>query len=188
MAINEGEGTLDDCPPTLITTLQPARSSQKNPLRIQASKTVQKAPDPLLPTFSTPHSGHPYQSMTLLPYYPYPPPYHQQIYRPYPEHSLLSPQPHQSQLPVSSPLRFESNPNADKLTEYFEWLIQGYPGKAQQITECLSTLRSEEIMFAMLHDIPGELWKDWKVSNGLILLVKGHMKKWEREQSRNHRQ
>jgi hypothetical protein len=41
-------------------------------------------------------------------------------------------------------------------------------------------------MFATLNDIPNELWRDWKVANGLILLVKGHMKKWEREQARGH--
>ena len=81
-------------------------------------------------------------------------------------------------------MRFENDPNSDKLTEYFDWLARGYPGKAQQLRECLSTLKSEEIVYRTVHDIPNELWKDWKVPNGLILMVKGHMKKWEREQAR----
>jgi len=51
----------------------------------------------------------------------------------------------------------------------------------------MSTLISEEIMFATLQDVTAELWKDWKVPTGLVLLVKGHMKKWEREQSRKRK-
>jgi hypothetical protein len=76
------------------------------------------------------------------------------------------------------------NPNSDKLAEYFDRLTQGYPSKAEQIKGCLSTLKGEEIMFATLNDIPGDIWKEWKVSTRLVLLVKGHMKKWEREQHR----
>ena len=87
---------------------------------------------------------------------------------------------------MSSPIRFENDTNSDKLTEYFDWLAKGYPGKAQQLRECLLTLKSEEIVFATLHDIPNELWREWKVPNGLILMVKGHMKKWERQQMRTH--
>src|SRR5204862_3847552 len=88
------------------------------------------------------------------------------------------------ELQVFSPAHLEADPNSDKLTEYFDWLARGYPGKVQQIGECLSTLKGKEIVFTTINDISNELWRDWKVSNDLILLVKGHMKKWECEQAR----
>jgi len=184
MAINDDEATVDDCPPELIKTLMPARPSQKNPLRNPTPKVVEKVPDLPASVLPTPHPNHLYPPVTPLPYYPYPHPYPPPTYRHYQEHSPPSPPRRRVELPASSPIRFEVDPNSDKLTEYFDWLIRGYPGKAQQIQECLSTLKSEEIMFATLNDIPANVWKDWKMSTGLILLIKGHMKKWEREQNR----
>jgi hypothetical protein len=186
MHINDDEATLDDCPPDLIKTLMPARQSQKNPLCNQGSKVVEKAPESVPSILPTPYPGHLYQPITPLPYYPYPPQYPPPTYRHYQEHGSLSPPRRKVELLGSSPIRFELDPNSDKLTEYFDWLIQGYPGKAQQIRECLLTLKSKEIVFATLNDIPSDLWKEWRVSTGLVLLIKGHMKKWEREQNRKH--
>ena len=190
MAINSDEATVEDPPPALVRTLMPARPSQKNPLCNPAPKVIEKAPEPtsapIPPNF---HHGHIYQPHTPLPYYPYAPPFPPPTY-PYrhEHHERSSPSPprRRAELQASSPLRFEVDPNSDKLTAYFHWLVQGYPGKGQQIRECLSTLKGEDIMFATLNDIPNDLWRDWKVANGLILLVKGHMKKWEREQARGH--
>ena len=162
----------------------PARSTQKNPLRVQTAKPVEQAPNATPAAIPTPHHGHLYQPITPMQYYPYAPPYPPPMYQPHPDRSSYSPHPRASNVQASSPLRFETDTDADKLTEYFQWLAQGYPGKAQQIQECLTTLKNEEIMFATLADITGELWKDWKVATGLVLLVKGHMKKWERQQGR----
>ena len=156
----------------------PARSSQKNPLRVLPPKRAEKAPNPPPHIFASPHPGHPYPPMTPLPYYGYPHPYAPPMYPP-PQKTLPT-SPHVRLVPqtASSPLRFESDPTSDKLTEYFDWLSLGYPGKSQQIKECLSMLKSEEIVYGTLSDIPTDLWKDWKVTTGVILLVKGHMKKW----------
>jgi hypothetical protein len=184
MAINSDEATLEDCPPALVRILMPAKASQKNPLRNPAPKVVEKPPEPPTPILPNTHHGHLYQPFTPLPYYPYGPPYPPPTYPHRHERSPPSPPRRRVELQASSPVRFEADQNSDKLAEYFDWLVRGYPGKAQQIRECLSTLKGEEIVFATLNDIPSELWRDWKVSNGLILLVKGHMKKWEREQAR----
>ena len=184
MAINNDEATLEDPPPALVRTLMPAKPSQKNPLRNPAPKVVEKVPEPPISILPNPHHGHLYQPLTPLPYYPYGPPYPPPTYPHHRERSPPSPPHRRVELQASSPAHFEANPNSDKLTESFDWLVRGYPGKAQQIRECSSTLKGEEIVFATINDIPNTLWKEWKVSNGLILLVKGHMKKWEREQAR----
>jgi hypothetical protein len=184
MAINDEEATSEDCLPSLIRTLMPAKLTQKNPLRNPVPKVVEKKPEPAQSVFQTTVPGHPYPPITPLPYYPYGHPYPPPIYHRRQEHSPPSPPRRRVELQATSPVRFENDPNSDKLSEYFDWLIQGYPSKAQQIRECLSTLKSEEIVFATLYDIPTELWRDWKVSNGLILLIKGYIKKWEREQGR----
>jgi hypothetical protein len=184
IAINTDDATLDDCPPELIKSLMPARPSQKNPFRAAPSKPQEKAPVVAAPVIATPQPGYPYPPTTPFPYYPYVSQYHPAMYQAQRERSPSPASRRISRLQASSPIRLESDVTVDKLTEYFDWLMQGFPGKAKQLQECLTTLRSEEILFATVQDIPTELWKDWKISNGLILLVKGQMKKWEREQGR----
>lgn len=186
MSINAGDTTIDDCPEDLAKSLMPCKPTMKNPLRDPVPK-ARTTPSTTSPSFlHNPSHYPPYGPVTPHPYYPYGHPYLPPTYQPRQERSPPSPPRRRTELPASSPIRFESNVNSDKLTEYFDWLVKGYPGKTQQLRECLSTLKSEEIVFATLHDIPSELWKDWKVPNGLILMVKGHMKKWEREQARTH--
>src|SRR5208282_713327 len=107
--------------------------------------------------------------MAPFPFYPgYPPlsylPYHPGMYFTYPEPTPRSPIPRPAVHLVSSPLRFEPDVGTDKLQEYFGWLMNGYPGKAQQLQDCLTTLRIEEVLFASLQDVPAELWKEWNVS------------------------
>lgn len=184
MAINTDEATLEDCPTELIKSLMPALRTQTNPLRAPASRAVQK-PVKMPPAINaTPHPGYPYPPATPFPYYQYPPPYHAAPYPPPRERSASPVARHVVHLPASSPIRFESDITIDKLKEYFDWLIKGFPGKSEQLEECLVTLRSEEILFTTLPEVPTELWKEWKISTGLILLVKTQMKKWEREQGR----
>jgi hypothetical protein len=81
-------------------------------------------------------------------------------------------------------MTFEIDVDADKLAKYFEWLAKVYPAMKQQLEECLVTLKDEEIVFGTLLDVPAELWKEWRVSNGLMIMVKGHTKKYERESSK----
>ena len=59
--------------------------------------------------------------------------------------------------------------------------IKVYPAMKQQLEECLVILTSEEIVFGTLLDVPIDLWKEWRVSNGLMIMVKGHTKKYECE-------
>jgi len=185
MSINAGDTTIDDCPEELAKTLMPCKPTMKNPLRDPVPKPTTTT-STTLPFQNPPHYPS-YGPVTPLPYYPYNHSYLPPTYQPHHERSLPSPPRRRVELQASSsPIHFENDPNSDKLTEYFDWLARGYPGKAQQLRECLSTLKSEEIVYGMVHDIPNELWKDWKVPNGLILMVKGHMKKWEREQARTH--
>ena len=101
IAINDEDATLEDCPPELIRTLMPARSSQKNPLRNPPPKNVEKAPDSSVPIHPTPHPGHLHQPFTPLSYYPYPPPYHPPTYRQYPERSPPTPLCHRTELQAS---------------------------------------------------------------------------------------
>ena len=51
----------------------------------------------------------------------------------------------------------------------------------QQLEECLVTLTSEEIVFKTLLDVPIDLWNEWRMSNGLMIMIKDHTKKYERE-------
>ena len=78
-------------------------------------------------------------------------------------------------------MTFETGVDADKLTKYFQWLSKVYPAMKQQLEEYLVTLTSEEIVFKTLLDVPIDLWKEWCVSNGLMVMVKGHTKKYEHE-------
>ena len=186
MSINAGDTTIDDCPEDLAKSLMPCRPTMKNPLCDSVPKAT-TTPSTTSPSFlHNPRHYPPYGPVTPHPYYHYGHPYLPPTYQPRQERSPPSPPRRRTELPTSSPIRFENDINSDKLTEYFDWLVRGYPGKTQQLRECLSTLKSEDIVFATLHDIPSELWKEWKVPKGLILMVNGHMKKWEREQARTH--
>ena len=79
---------------------------------------------------------------------------------------------------------FEMDVDADKLTKHFQWLSNIYPVMKQQLEECLVTLKSEDIVFGTILDVPIDLWKEWRVSNGLMIMIKGHTKKYEREGSK----
>src|SRR5579859_5441968 len=163
----------------------PCKPTMKNPLRDPVPKPTTTS-STTLPLLQNPPHYPSYGPITPLPYYPYNHSYLPPTYQPHQEPSPPSPPRRRAELQASSPIRFENDPNSDKLREYFDWLARGYHGKAQQLRECLSTLKSEEIVYGTVHDIPNELWRDWKVPNGLILMVKGHMKKWEREQARTY--
>ena len=183
MSINAGDTTIDDCPEDLAKTLMPCRPTAKNLLRDPAPKATTTSSIPTPSFLQNPPHYPPYGPVTPLPYYPYNHPYLPPTYQPRQEPSPPSPPRRRAEPQASSPIRFENDPNSDKLKEYFDWLVRGYPGKVQQLRECLLTLKSEEIVYGTVHDIPNELWKDWKVPSELILMVKGHMKKWEREQA-----
>jgi len=181
MAINVDEATLEDCPTDVIKTLMPAVRTQKNPLRAEHAKLVKKALEPAPATIATPQHVYQYPPLSTYSYPPYMPSYPQAMYPHCPERSQSPIRAAIPPLLASSPIHLESDHSVDKLRDYFDWLIRGFPGKSEQLKLCLETLRSEEIVFTTLHEVPTELWREWKISHGLILLVKGHIKKWERE-------
>src|SRR5579859_1232060 len=160
MSINAGDTTINDCPENVAKTLMPCRPTAKNPLCDPVSKATTTSLIPTLSFLQNPSHYPPYGHVAPFPYYQYNHPYLPPTYQPRQEPSPPSPPRRRAELQASSPIRFENDPNSDKLTEYFDWLAKGYAGKTQQLRECLSTLKSEEIVYGMVHDIPNELWKD----------------------------
>jgi hypothetical protein len=87
---------------------------------------------------------------------------------------------------TSSPVTFEIGDNRDKLTNYFDWLEGVYPAMKEQLQECLLILKTQEIVYGTLRDIPIVLWKEWDMISGLVIMVQGHMMKWDHERAKGH--
>ena len=83
-------------------------------------------------------------------------------------------------------MTFETEVDGNKLTKYFQWLSKIYLAMKQQLEEYLVTLNSEDIVFGTLLDVPVDLWKEWHVSNGLMIMIKGYTKKYECESTKQH--
>ena len=186
MAINNDEADIETCPLALAKTFMPSKSTQKNPLREPVSKPAEKAPDLGLPTLQPPVPNPHLTPYRPVSYYPFGHPYLPPPYLHTREHSPPSPHVSRRNFQPSSPMSFETDADTDKLTKYFAWLSQCYPAMKQQLEECLVTLKGEEIIFGTLLDIPVELWKEWRVSNGVMIMVKGHTKKYERKAIKKH--
>ena len=131
MSINAGDTTIDDCPEELIETLMRCKPTMKNPLRDPAPKATTTSSIPSPAFLQNPPHYPSYGPVTPLPYYPYHHIYLPQIYQPCQELSPLSPPRRRAELLMSSTIHFENDTNSNKLTEYFDWLAKGYPGKAQ---------------------------------------------------------
>jgi hypothetical protein len=184
MTINEGEADLETCPTVLAKTLMPSRKGGKNPLREQASKAASISIDSNSSSSATPTPGQLPPLLPPHPYYSYRDPYHPPAYHHHRERSPHTPIPSRSNIVASSPIAFEIGDNRDKLTNYFTWLVVVYPAMEEQLQECLLTLKTEQIVYGTLLDVPTVLWKEWGVLNGLMIMVQGHTKKWEREQAK----
>ena len=120
------------------------------------------------------------------PYYSYRDLYHSLTYNHHQEYSSYISIPSRNNIMTSSPITFEIGDNRDKLTNYFHWLAVVYPAMEEQLQEYLFTLKSEQIVYGTLLDVPTVLWKEWGVVNGLVIMVQRHTKKWKREQTKGH--
>jgi hypothetical protein len=70
------------------------------------------------------------------------------------------------------------------LSEYFDWLFKTYPTKAEPLGQCLETLRTKDIVYETISDISDELFNEWGCSAGVRLMVRSHMKKWDRSKAK----
>ena len=184
MTINDGDADLETCPTALAKTLMPSRKGGKNPLREQASKAASISIDSNSSSSATPTPG---QLPLLLPqhsYYPYGDLYHPPTYHHHRERSPQTPIPSRSDVVASSPIAFEIGDNRDKLTNYFDWLAGVYPAMEGQLQECLLTLKTDGIVYGTLLDVPATLWKEYGILPGLVIMVRGHTKKWDRERAK----
>ena len=184
MTINEGEADLETCPTALAKTLMPSRKSGKNPLREQASKAASISIGSNSSSSATPTPRQLPQPLPLHPYYSYGDPYHPPTYYHHRERSPRTPIPSRSNIVTSSPIAFEIGDNRDKLANYFNWLAGVYPTMEEQLQECSLILKNKGIVYGTLLDVPTTLWKEWEVIDGLMIMVKGHTKKWEHERAK----
>jgi hypothetical protein len=67
------------------------------------------------------------------------------------------------------------------------WLIKRYPAKAEQLTACLGTLKTKDIVYETIDTIDNALSDLWDVSDGIRLMVKSHQGKWAHKQTRDGR-
>src|SRR5437762_7464962 len=130
MAINNDVAALDAPPPDLIKALMPAQSGGRKPMRDpepETSKSSKPAPDSTTPV-APPHYPYP---MPPYPFYnPDGPPLHQ---TPTPLHQ--TPTRSKSRIDfLSSPLVSEGD-QAEKLTNYVDWLAIRTPNFAEQLME-----------------------------------------------------
>jgi hypothetical protein len=185
MAINVEEGDLETAPSALAKTFMPSRKTAINPFRETPKETPAKdinatqganLPPPPYPPYS--YSGfYPYAS----PQYPQLPPHPLHLPQ-LPEHATSTPEVRKS--PVrrndrSSSLPSEVDPSTDKLVEYFKWLTKVNPMKAEPLAQCLERLRDEDIVFGTIGEIPDTLFDKWGVSDGIRLMLKSYLRKWE---------
>ena len=171
IAINNGIGDIDTCPPEIARTLRPAKHNVKNPFKeLEGPKSSPHTPIPAGPG---------------APYFPfYPPPYG---YYPPPPQSYDHRYRYQMKNGPSSPLEMlRSSPiptpeeDVDKLTLYFTWLCTLYPSKKDKLEQCHKALEGEDIVFRNLRNISDALFDRWEISEGIRLIVKEHCKKFEK--------
>lgn len=184
MMINTDGEDLETCPTALAKTLMPSRKSGRNPLREQASKAASISIDSSSSSSATPTPCQLPPSLPPHPYYSYGDPYHPPIYRHYRERSPHTPIPSRNDVVASSPIAFEIGDNRDKLTNYFDWLARVYPAMEDQLRECLLTLKTDGIVYGTLLDVPATLWKEYGSLPGLVIMIQGHTKKWDRERAK----
>jgi hypothetical protein len=72
----------------------------------------------------------------------------------------------------------------DKLGEYFTWLIKINPTMTEQLTQCLTKLQAENIIYGTLSNVSDALFEKWKISDGLALMARSYQKKWERAKTK----
>ena len=189
MAINEDEGDIDTMPTALAKTLMPAKTGTKNPLRENSAKPATSQDALAAPTHLTfpPHTPAPYYQHPVGYYGPYNGSYPQLGYPPPPPQVASSPKRPPRRHDRSSSLPSEFDSCVDKLMDYIVWLIKRYPTKSEQLTTCIETLQSKDIVYETLDTIDNTLWESWDVSDGIRLMVKSHQRKWEHAKARDSR-
>ena len=190
MAINASEADLETPPIALARTFMPSKKSLSNPLCISSVTTPAKAVNSMLPPqtpspyFQFPPPSYPYYSYPTNAQYPQLPP------------SYMHPQQHMASAVPSTPAIQRSHRSSslssdydyisDKLTDYFTWLIKINPTMIEQLTQCLTKLQAENIIYGTLPNISDVLFEKWKISDGLMLMVRSYQKKWERAKAKGH--
>ena len=114
-------------------------------------------------------------------YYSYRDLYHSFIYNHYWEYSSYTPISSWNNIVTSSSITFEIGDNRDKLINYFNWLAVIYFIIEEWFQECLLILKSKEIVYETLLDIPIILWKKWDIIDGVMIMIKRYITKWNHE-------
>jgi hypothetical protein len=191
IAINEDEGDIEAAPLALAKTLMPAKHGIKNPFRENNDKPVATDANPPNPPL------HP-QSYPQFPYGFFPfgaPSSYSQLPPAFPPSPYAipmanNPTPHSAsrhgndRRHRSSSLPSEADLSSDKLEEYFNWLARVNPTMSQQLLQCLETLRRHDIVFGTVENVSDALFDRWDVSDGIRLLLRSHLRKWERARAK----
>ena len=155
--INKRKTNLDIYLTTLTKTLISSRKNEKNSLREQISKAINISINSNSSFSATFISYQLPLSLSLYLYYSYRDLYHSSIYYHHQEYSSHISISSQSNIVVSFPIAFEIEDNRDKLTNYFNWLVVVYLAMEKQLQKCFLMLKSEEIVYETLLNVPKAL-------------------------------
>jgi hypothetical protein len=193
MSINAGDADLETPPDALARTFMPSKKTLSNPLRSPAITTPATTVNPPLPPPQTPSPYFQFPPPSY-PYYPYPPntqypqlppqlppPY---IHPQYTAAAIPSPPTVKRSHHRSSSFSSDYEVTSDKLSEYFTWLIKINPTMTEQLTQCLTKLQAENIIYGTLSNVSDALFEKWKISDGLALMARSYQKKWEHAKTR----
>ena len=62
--------------------------------------------------------------------------------------------------------------------------MRRHPTKVESLTLCLEIFQKKDIVFGTIENVTDALFDKWEVSDGLRLMLRSHMKKWERAKAK----
>jgi len=156
----------------------------RNPSKETPSKDTNAGPPPMnlppSPYLQYPYPYYPYGAPPQYPQLPPPASYPQQV----PMHAAPIPEPVEIAPHRSSSIPSEADPTIDKLAEYIKWLIKLNPTMAESLTLCLEIFQKKDIVFGTIMEVTDALFDKWEISDGVRLMLRSHMKKWERAKAK----
>ena len=184
-AINDNTGSLEVPPDVLVKSLRPARDTQSNPLRDNASKSS-KSSDSLSTSTATPHVATSTPTLAPMQY-----PMHQMVPQafPYPyglpaPYSELREAPSHHRHDVRSSSVVSGSDGVEKLARYIVWLAQKHPTLATSLFEAKDALIQHEFVFETVEHVTDAEFLQMGVSGGIKVLLKTQTKRFKKAQAR----
>ena len=180
MSINDGLSTTDAPPDDLMKSLQPAKSTERNPLRPPVEKPSKNANPPQTP-------GPPmYPHFPMLPYGYYPP------YGPStPLPGVGYPLPPATTTAQPNIEIFSSSPQSDvdfveRLVQYLDWLSRHSPQQSTLFSEAKDMLVLAGHTFETIGMITDEKLVSMGIVEGIGLQIKSKIGKFKRLHAKGH--